>query len=686
VTRLVTGGRADLAVGGAPRAVLGSRESMRPPRLRVATPTPIFRPGPVVPPAPGQPSPEPAKPEPATLTITQEVVPPGPVTFSYGGAREFTLTGSSETRLTVPAGRHTISQREHIGWPLAELTCTGDTRTDRMTRTAEVDAGAGESVECRYRNERHDPVIAAAGDIACQSGTSCRHPQTSDLLVDRPELTRVLPLGDLQYESGLYSEFMAPGAYHDTWGRVRPITAPIPGNHEYETEGASGYFDYFNGIGQTAGPAGDRSTGYYSYDLGDWHLVALNSNLPTAAGSAQEQWLRADLAAHPASCTLAYWHHPRWTSGAEHGPAPRIGPLWRALFDAGADVVLSAHNHHYERFAPQDPAGAADWAGGMRQFVVGTGGAGLYDFATPEPNSEERVRAHGVLELTLHKGSYDWRFKAPAGAPLDAGSSRCHRAGHRYARRGMFSREADGSFSRIASLGFNLIDSVPGAVADLSPGLEAMVWVGNYDDASCSFEISDAELRADVEAHAGNPKVGVWFISDEPSPADCPDAYAQHAARTALIKSIDPTAEVLIVIDGNSAEATLDQIPHWKGIADHIGINPYVCWQEQPCHYEWIDRVAEEADAAGLDYWGVIQAFGEPDGEGFTMCSTTSGCGKPRLPTPAELHEQFAHWRATRMSGYLVFEWRWPDRAPALWLANQPELQATLASENARWR
>jgi hypothetical protein len=185
-----------------------------------------------------------------------------------------------------------------------------------------------------------------------------------------------------------------------------------------------------------------------------------------------------------------------------------------------------------------------------------------------------------------------------------------------------------------------------------------------------------------VIEHADDPRTAVWFISDEPSP-DCPDVYAEHAARTRLIKSLDPDARVLVVVDGNSAQETLDQLPHWRGVADHIGINPYTCWQGQPCRYEWIDRVVQAADAAGLDYWGVVQAFGEPDGEGFTMCSTTSGCGRPRLPTASEVHEQFAHWRASRMTGYLVFAWRWPDRAPGLWLAGRTDLQGQLADENA---
>jgi hypothetical protein len=678
VTRLVAAGRrVDLAVDGAPRAAFASREHGRPPRLTVTLRAPVFTPGPVAAPRPTGPSPPPA-----VVTVTQELAPDRPVAFTYAGSADVTLTGTAQARIELPPGAVTLTQREVVGWPLIDLSCTGGqgVRADRMARTVELTVAIGDEVRCRFANGQHDPVVAAAGDIACQS-SSCAQRATSELLLDRPELARVLPLGDVQYESGLLAEFLAPGAYDDTWGRLRPITAPVPGNHEYTTAGAAGYFDYFNGTGNATGRAGDRSAGYYSFDLGPWHLVALNSNVPMSAGSAQEQWLRRDLAAHPAACTLAYMHAPRWTSGAVHGPATGTGPLWQALHAAGADAVLAAHNHQYERFAPQDPAGVPDWRRGIRQFVVGTGGAGLYDFAAPRPNSEVRERAHGVLELTLRPGRYDWRFVTVSGRPADRGSARCHGAAPSYTHRGLFSREEDGSFDRIASLGFNLIDSVPGTVADVQPGLEAMVWVGNFDDETCTFEMSDSELSTHVAALAGDPRVGVWFISDEPSP-NCPDVYAQHADRTALIKAIDPEAEVLIVIDGNSGAETLEQIPHWSGIADHIGINPYTCWQGQECRLDWIDHVAEAADASGLDYWGVVQAFGEPTGAGSTMCAL-SGCGKPRLPTEDELHRQFYRWRASRMTGYLVFEWRWPDGAPALWLANQPDLQAAVASENA---
>ena len=301
-------------------------------------------------------------------------------------------------------------------------------------------AAPGEAGELIYYRKMPyaDPVIAAAGDIACSptsssfngglgTATACHQKYTADLL-GLSTLAGVLPLGDDQYEDGVLSAFL--GSYDLTWGRFKGITYPTPGNHEYNTSGAAGYFDYFNGSGVADGRAGSRSQGYYSYDIGAWHLISLNSNctvVSCAPGSAQEQWLRADLAAHPALCTLAYWHHPRFSSGS-HGDSPLVQPLWQALYDGNADIVLSGHDHLYERFAPQTPTGAADSARGIREFVVGTGGRSHYGFGTPEPNSEMRnSNTFGILKLTLHAGSYDWAFVPEAGKTFtDFGSANCH--------------------------------------------------------------------------------------------------------------------------------------------------------------------------------------------------------------------------------------------------------------------
>lgn len=271
-------------------------------------------------------------------------------------------------------------------------------------------------------------VVAAAGDIACHPDEiaagqrPCRQGATADLLAGlRPDA--VLPLGDLQYQDGDLASFQA--VYHPTWGRFKATSRPAVGNHEYGTRGAAGYFAYFGAV------AGDPARGWYSYDLGSWHLVALNSECRhiggCGPGSPQEQWLRADLAAHPAACTLAYWHEPRFSSG-HHGDLPALDALWRALHEAGAEIVLSGHDHDYERFAPQDPQGILDDTHGIRQFVVGTGGANHRQFETIKPNSEVRnADTFGVLVLTLHPGGYDWRFVGERGGGFaDGGSGSCH--------------------------------------------------------------------------------------------------------------------------------------------------------------------------------------------------------------------------------------------------------------------
>ena len=275
------------------------------------------------------------------------------------------------------------------------------------------------------------PSIAAAGDIACDpegaafedgdgEGSTCRQKATSELLLAR--YVRVLALGDIQYEEGSYADFL--GSYHPTWGRRKAVTAPVPGNHEYGSAGAEGYFRYFGAA------AGDPEKGYYSFDVGSWHLVALNSNCAEVGGcepgSPQEIWLRDDLAANPARCTLAYWHHPRYSSGW-HGSDAASRALWRALYEAGADVVLTGHDHGYERFAPQDADGGLDEARGIREFVVGTGGRSLRRFPRVAPNSEVRDHSSlGVLELTLGRRAYAWRFRPAVGAFVDSGSYPCH--------------------------------------------------------------------------------------------------------------------------------------------------------------------------------------------------------------------------------------------------------------------
>jgi len=230
----------------------------------------------------------------------------------------------------------------------------------------------------------------------------------------------VFALGDNAYVSGTATEYA--NCYDPTWGRHKARTKPAPGNHDYATAGAAGYFGYFGAV------AGDPTKGYYSYDLGDWHVIALNSNLSMSVGSTQEQWLAADLAASTKSCTLAYWHHPRFSSGTTHGSDSRSQAIWQDLYNAGAELIVVGHEHNYERFAPQTPAGVADPARGIREFVAGTGGESHYPFGTPIANSEVRnSTTFGVLKLTLSAGAYSWAFVPVAGSTFtDSGSGTCH--------------------------------------------------------------------------------------------------------------------------------------------------------------------------------------------------------------------------------------------------------------------
>ena len=263
-------------------------------------------------------------------------------------------------------------------------------------------------------------TLVGAGDIA-DCGPS--GDEATAKLLDGIEGT-VFTAGDNAYEDGSASQYQ--DCYAPTWGRHRARTRPSPGNHEYHTSGASGYYGYF---GDLAGPSG---RGYYAYDLGAWRIYSLNSNCGDApggcdAGGAQVAWLRADLAQNPRTCVAAYWHHPLFSSG-DHGNHPDMADIWQALYDAGAEVVIEGHDHHYERFAPMDASGALDAAKGIRSFVVGTGGRGLYDLDDIKPNSEVRNNTtHGVISFTLRGGDYDWKFvPAASGSFTDSGSASCH--------------------------------------------------------------------------------------------------------------------------------------------------------------------------------------------------------------------------------------------------------------------
>jgi 3',5'-cyclic AMP phosphodiesterase CpdA len=241
---------------------------------------------------------------------------------------------------------------------------------------------------------------------------------TANLLESMPGT--IVALGDLAYPAGSANDFAT--CYDPTWGRVRQRTHPAPGNHDYETQQGAPYYSYF---GANAGPSG---RGYYSYRAGAWLVLSLNSNIPASADSAQAAWVRATLASNPTSCTLAYWHYPVFSSGP-NGNNGAMRDIWRILQDEGADVVLSGHDHIYERFAPQDASGRADPRRGLRQFVVGTGGAHLYSPRAIQQNSEVISSTFGVLKLTLKARSYEWQFVSiPGKSFTDFGVGECHGA------------------------------------------------------------------------------------------------------------------------------------------------------------------------------------------------------------------------------------------------------------------
>src|SRR5437016_12786397 len=268
------------------------------------------------------------------------------------------------------------------------------------------------------------PVLVGAGDIARCDGQGDE--ATAALLDGIPGT--VFTAGNNVYGSDSVTPDFT-NCYGPSWGRFKARTRPAVGSHEYYSPGAATYWQYFGAA------AGDSGAGYYSYELGSWHIIVLNSGIDMRVASPQEQWLRADLAAHPALCTLAYWHHPRFSSvpnSAGVKVLPWVKPLWDDLYAAGAELVLNAHYEVYERFAPQTPDGAAEPGRGIREFIVGTGGMGLNTFTVaPLANSEVRNSgAPGVLELTLRDGGYSWRFIPVSGKTFsDSGSGTCHGAG-----------------------------------------------------------------------------------------------------------------------------------------------------------------------------------------------------------------------------------------------------------------
>ena len=293
------------------------------------------------------------------------------------------------------------------------------------------DAGVSDKKQKTSKPTPHqDPntfVLVGAGDIAwCGNLTGA---EATAKLIDKIPGT-VFTAGDLAYDKGTYEEF--EDCYQPTWGRFKNRTKPTPGNHEYNGSDASGYFRFWGK------QAGDPAKGYYSFDLGAWHIIALNTNCDAAAlggcgeGSPEELWLRQDLAGHANSCIIAFGHHALFSSGfsAKHARHTELRTFWQDLYAAHADLVLAGHEHSYERFAPQDPDGQADPQNGIRQITVGTGGKSHTFLGFAQANSEVRnADTFGVLKLTLSPGKYKWEFVPEAGGTFqDSGEGTCHNA------------------------------------------------------------------------------------------------------------------------------------------------------------------------------------------------------------------------------------------------------------------
>ena len=318
-------------------------------------------------------------------------------------------TATSTPRATVPNATATRTPAAQIISPTATI---APTRTTAPTLAATRAPTASPTAKTA------DPVIVGAGDIAVCGASG---DDATAQLLDKIDGI-VYTLGDNVYQSGTAKQFQE--CYDPTWGRHKARTYPIPGNHDYATENGKPYYAYFGAR------AGEPGKGYYSFDVGAWHIVALNSEIDTSENSAQVQWLRDDLAQHPARCTLAMFHRPLFSSGLHGDDADRVKmrALWDVLYENNADVILNGHDHAYERFAPQNPQGERDDARGIRAFVVGTGGGVPYVFRNIKPNSEKRVAAmYGVLQLTLHEKNYDWQF-IPITRSLfsDSGTGACH--------------------------------------------------------------------------------------------------------------------------------------------------------------------------------------------------------------------------------------------------------------------
>ena len=347
--------------------------------------------------------------------LAQVILNPGSAVVTPGGTQQFAAYGKTgagdsiavQVNYSATGGTITAVGLYTAGQATGSFQVIAVDTSGKYADTAAVSIAASTG----------GTVFVGAGDI---SDCGNDNDEATAKLLDVTPGT-VFTLGDNVYSSGTDAQYAQ--CFDPTWGRHKARTKPSPGNHDYNTSGATGYYNYW---GALAGPSG---RGYYSFDIGSWHIISLNSEVSMSAGGAEETWLRADLAATSQQCILAYWHKPRFSSGTNHGSLSSAQPLWQALYDFHADLVLNGHEHNYERFAPQTPTGAADPTNGIREIVAGTGGESHYnDEGTPLANSEVfNGTTYGVLKLTLGAGTYTWQFIPVAGQSFtDSGSGTCH--------------------------------------------------------------------------------------------------------------------------------------------------------------------------------------------------------------------------------------------------------------------
>ncbi len=343
-----------------------------------------------------------------SINVTSYITGNG--TFSFG------LTDTSTTALSL-ASRHSTNKPQLVITTSSVTPPTATKVPPTATKVGPTATKVPPTATSRPPSNTptpsgSDPILLVTGDS--RSGCNAGSTATANLLSRYPSSTLLLFNGDAT-STGAASEFTS--CFDTTFGKYKAQIRPVPGNHEYMTSGASGYFGYY---GTQA-----HSPGYYSFNVGTWHIVALNSEIDISATSAQMTWLKNDLAAHPTQCSIAYWHEPRWSSG-NHGNNSFVSALWTTLYNANVELVFNGHDHDYERFAPMNPSGALDNARGIREFVVGTAGAPPYSVGS-SANSQARMSGqYGLIQLTLHPSSYDWKWIAGTGTFTDSGSGTCH--------------------------------------------------------------------------------------------------------------------------------------------------------------------------------------------------------------------------------------------------------------------